>query len=501
MKTITYFLLPVLLFLFNDYSFSQIWELQTSGTTQQLKGIYMIDETNGWICGDAGTLLKTNDGGQTWTQVTVTGVDLSSVIFLDSQTGIAVGDAGIIIRTTDGGASWNFINSGTTSQLRGVSKGSGNLVFAAGRDGAVVVSTDGGATWLPKNSGTTARFRGAAAAGINKLYAVGEDGIIKHSPDGGQTWITQTGGVNQDLHDVQFINENVGFAGGSGSNFIYTNNGGQTWILRNSGIFFGLNGIFFLDENRGWAVADIGTVFITTDAGITWVSQPCGSASTLQEVYFIHPGKGWSVGDNGTILMYTDNNIPVELNSFTASVSGNDVTLFWSTASETNNMGFEVERKVLNPQSSAGNWEKIGFVEGRGTAAERQDYLFADNDLTAGTYQYRLKQIDYDGTFEYFELSSEPEIELAGDYSLEQNYPNPFNPSTSISFNLPQDGFVNLKIYNILGNEVAVLINNELLAGRHNYVFDASGLSSGVYFYRLEMNNKFFETKQMILLK
>jgi photosystem II stability/assembly factor-like uncharacterized protein len=499
MKTSTYF--SILFFLFGVFSYGQIWELQNSGTTQQLSGIYMIDELSGWICGDAGTLMKTDNGGQSWTQVNVTGADLSAIVFLDSQTGVVVGDNGIIIRTTNGGANWSFVNSGTTLQLRGVSKGQGNILFAAGRDGAAVVSTDGGASWSVKNTGTTDRFRGAAAAGSDKLYAVGEDGVIRYSPDGGQTWNAQSSGVTQDLHDVHFVNENVGFAGGSGSNFIYTSNGGQTWISRNTGIFFGLNGIFFLDENRGWAVADIGTVFITTNAGISWIAQPCGSSSTLQEVFFIHPGKGWSVGDNGTILRYIDNNVPVELNSFTASVSGNNVTLSWSTASENNNRGFEIERLQDYKITELQDWETIGFIEGRGTITERQDYHFADNDLTPGTYFYKIKQIDFNGSFEYFELSTAVEINTPEKFMLEQNYPNPFNPSTSISFSIPQDGFVSLRIYNILGNEVSALVNNNLTAGNHKFSFDASGLSSGVYYYRLEVNNKFVETRQMLLLK
>lgn len=496
MKSSSYFFSLLFFFLFGMITFGQFWQIQTSGTTQHLTGVYMIDAQNGWICGDGGTLLKTNNGGQTWTPVNVTNKDLNAIVFIDANIGIVVGEDGLVIRTSDGGVNWNPVNSGTNLQLRSIDKGNGNFLFAAGDDGTAIISIDGGINWIPGNSGIANRFRGAAAVGSDKLYAVGEDGIIRHSPNGGQTWVNQSSGLTQELHDVQFVNENIGFASGSGSNFIYTNNGGQTWLPRNSGIFFGLNGLYFFDELRGWAVADIGTVFITSDAGVNWLSQPCGSAFTLREVYFIHPGKGWSVGDNGTILMYTDDSVPVELNSFSASVSGKDVNLIWSTASETNNRGFEIERK-----QNTSNWNLIGFVNGKGTSTEKQDYNFLDKNLPSGTYQYRLKQIDFDGTFEYYDLSAEVEINTIENFSLEQNYPNPFNPSTSISFNIPQDGFVNLKVYNVLGNEVAVLISKELSAGNHTMIFDAVSLSSGIYYYRLEVNNEFIGTKQMVLLK
>jgi len=458
----------------------------------------MIDAQNGWVCGDAGTLLKTTNGGQDWVQVQATGNNLNSIAFKDANTGVAVGDDGVIIRTTNGGVNWTSVNSSTSLQFRKVSWGDGNLVFAAGDDGLTSVSIDAGATWTLKNAGTTFRFRGAAAAGLNKLWAVGEDGLIKYSADGGNSWSTQTSVVNNDLHDIQFINEDIGFSGGSGSNFIFTSDGGQTWVSRNTGIFFGLNGIFFKDANLGWGVSIVGTIFFTTNAGITWTSQPCGSPNTLKEVYFIHQGKGWTVGDNGTIVMYDNPTIPVELSSFTASVISNAVSLTWSTATETNNQGFEVQRKSVNENNE---WEQIGFIQGKGSTTELTNYSFEDKNLITGKYSYRLKQLDFDGSFEYYELKSEVTIEAPKSFSLKQNYPNPFNPTTNISFNIPESGKVNLKVFNVLGNEVATLLNNELNAGNHKVIFNAVDFSSGVYYFRIEVEGKFIETKQMVLLK
>jgi Zn-dependent metalloprotease len=193
------------------------------------------------------------------------------------------------------------------------------------------------------------------------------------------------------------------------------------------------------------------------------------------------------------ILAFFDITVPVELTSFTGSSASGNVTLNWSTATETNNMIFEIERRKENS-----DFVLIGFVEGRGTTIEQQEYSYIDRDITTGKYFYRLKQIDFDGTFEY---SNEVEIEAApSSFSLEQNYPNPFNPATTIKFNLPAKEFVTLKIYDLLGDEVAELLNEEKPAGSHSIEFDASGMASGTYFYKLQAGSN-ITTRKMILLK
>lgn len=187
--------------------------------------------------------------------------------------------------------------------------------------------------------------------------------------------------------------------------------------------------------------------------------------------------------------------IPVELTSFTADVSGNSVKLNWSTATELNNAGFDVERKLNN-----GEWKKIGFVKGNGTTTQIQNYSFFDKDLVSGKYYYRLKQIDFDGTFEYSK-TIEVDVNTLNSFELAQNYPNPFNPNTSISFSIPQAGKVKLSVYNLLGQEVRTLIKNENLeAGPHSVDFNAEGLFSGVYIYRLEYNGMSL-TRKMTYLK
>ncbi|MBK7266789.1 MAG: T9SS type A sorting domain-containing protein [Ignavibacteriales bacterium] len=190
--------------------------------------------------------------------------------------------------------------------------------------------------------------------------------------------------------------------------------------------------------------------------------------------------------------------VPVELTSFSADVFANKVVLNWSTATETNNHGFSVEKKTN------GNWEKIGFVNGNGTSTRTHNYSFVDDESSSGKVYYRLNQIDLDGT-QSFSKVIEVDLSTPNDYSLSQNFPNPFNPSTAIKFALKVDSKVSLKIYNPLGQEVMNLLSDNYAAGNYNISVNAAGLNSGVYFYTLEANgvdgSKFSSTKKMILMK
>jgi hypothetical protein len=185
--------------------------------------------------------------------------------------------------------------------------------------------------------------------------------------------------------------------------------------------------------------------------------------------------------------------VPVELTSFSALANKNEVILRWQTATETNNQGFEIQR--IND----GQFEKIGFVPGHGTTTEIQSYNFVDKNVLAGEYSYRLKQMDYDGTTEYSNIV-EVLVTQPNEYSLSQNYPNPFNPSTTIAYSILKDGFVTLKVYDVLGEEVVTVINEVQSAGTREITFDASALSSGVYYYQL-VSGEFTSTKKLILMK
>jgi hypothetical protein len=207
-------------------------------------------------------------------------------------------------------------------------------------------------------------------------------------------------------------------------------------------------------------------------------------------VYF----QGWAEANKPYLKVTYSYSVPVELTSFSAVVRENDIILNWATASETNNQGFEVQRKA-----AGGSFEAIGYLIGAGTTTEVKSYSYTDSKVPAGNYTYRLKQIDFDGSFEF---SQEIEVDVTAPvvYALEQNYPNPFNPSTLIKYSIPEEGMVSLHVYNLLGEKVATLVNEIQKAGRHEINFDASQLSSGVYFYSIEAGN-FKSIKKMLLMK
>ena len=191
--------------------------------------------------------------------------------------------------------------------------------------------------------------------------------------------------------------------------------------------------------------------------------------------------------------------IPVELTSFNASVSNDKIELKWETATELNNSGFELERKITN-----NNFEKIAYIPGYGTSTEKHSYTYTDNPKAEGNISYRLKQIDFNGDINYSHIV-EIDYNLPKEFSLKQNYPNPFNPSTKINYSIAVDSKVTLGIYNLLGQQVALLINKEMPAGRYDIDFDGGKLTSGTYFYRIDAVGKngesFTSTKKMLLIK
>ena len=191
--------------------------------------------------------------------------------------------------------------------------------------------------------------------------------------------------------------------------------------------------------------------------------------------------------------------IPVELSSLSAKTDRDNVIIEWQTATETNNQGFEVQRRIEGAES----WTSAGYVSGKGTTTERQSYQYVDKQLRAGKYIYRLKQIDFDGTIEYSQ-EIEVEVSVPEEYVLYQNYPNPFNPATTIEFSLPEKSEVVLSIYNSLGEKVRELVNGSMEAGYQRVVFDARELPSGTYVYQINAKGStksFIQSKKMTLVK
>lgn len=208
-------------------------------------------------------------------------------------------------------------------------------------------------------------------------------------------------------------------------------------------------------------------------------------------------GIGSGISIPFTITGTDMNPLPVELASFTSMTEKNNITLNWSTSTEINNSGYDVERKL----TSDSTWNKIGFVQGSGNTTQTKNYKYEDRNLITGKYNYRLKQIDYNGNYAYYNLQNEISVGIPEKFALSQNYPNPFNPTTKINFEVPKESKVSIQIFDMTGRLVATLLNNQdHSAGYYTVQFNASAFASGTYFYRLAAGD-FVQTKKMQLIK
>ncbi|MCX6168950.1 MAG: T9SS type A sorting domain-containing protein [Ignavibacteriales bacterium] len=300
-------------------------------------------------------------------------------------------------------------------------------------------------------------------------------------------------GINLTATDGTFSIRDIG----AGTNSA-TLSGAQsiTWYLNNTGstvTYTGPDGSSEAVANDTWDLW-AGTAKIMNDKAATTVSQ---SMTDLK--FAFTAGTGAIILDNFLIYGATDGALPVELTSFTSNVNGNKVELNWKTATEVNNYGFSIERLAVSGQPNADSWTKIGFVQGNGNSNSPKSYSFTDEPTGGKEFNYRLKQIDFDGAYEYSDIITAV-LENVSAFALEQNFPNPFNPTTKISYTIPERVNVKLKIYDMIAQQVAELVNGSQEAGHYQVTFDGSDLPSGVYFYKLEAG-KFVEVKKFMLIK
>ncbi|HSW55085.1 MAG TPA: T9SS type A sorting domain-containing protein [Ignavibacteriaceae bacterium] len=540
-----------------------VWTTTTT-TIGRIYGmdIYQLNQDVMFACGLDQGVNRSTDGGLTWSPVNngLLNTQVQAIAIAKDHpigqfivyAGTAPGANDGVYKTTNGGDSWTRIVNGISEpagtlgvQALLVHAFDPNIVWCTIFNGTadavngLYKTTDGGANWFPITNGigTIKNFLSLAMSPTdpNTIYAgssfqvatsTGPSAIYK-STDGGANWVLASNGFPTDPAEINPVrtiqvstaNPNVVIAG----LFINTANGGfylstdegANWTKKHNGLPTDVGTLirsaairplfsnqFYIGLDRA-TPTNIG-VWMTTDGGENWSAFNGGTMLNTYGIralvfnstgnHTLFAGCGTATGQG--VYEYTFSFVPVELVSFSAEVFSSEVTLSWITATELNNYGFQIERR--NAESN--EWTNIGFVNGNGSSTETQYYSFSDNSVSAGKYFYRLKQIDFNGSFEY---SSEVEVtilEVFNDFTLNQNYPNPFNPSTRISFIIPQSGFTSLKVFDVLGNEVANIIEGELNAGSYELRFDASGLSSGIYFYSL-ISGEFTKTMKMILSK
>lgn len=500
-------------------SFSQVywWTLKQSGSSLGGPIDYSNVNTNLVYYGSNSTIYKSTDRGETFAQtgVNIPGAyEIKNIILHDNNPGtflVAVESSpnDKIYKTTDDGQNWLLTLDEGQMSFFGIP-----MTQDPSHPDSIYTminsnfkrSTDFGSTWttIASNFGPNTAPCDIEVIPNTSIILVGDNGTgIFKSTDYGLTWSQKffTSGEIPTI-SVDYTHPGIAWAtkwsGGGG--LLKSTDYGNTWNLVPS--FNGINmwGVHVQPTDGNIVIAgcySCGSTWRTINGGTTWtqISVP----STNYQAAIIDSMTQFIAQGNGCYKLESDNFVPVELTSFTAEVIKNDVMLHWTTATELNNFGFEIERSKDNE-----SFEKISFVPGFGTTTEPKSYEYIVKELSSGVQYFRLKQIDYDGTFV---ISNS--VEVAGifptNFALSQNYPNPFNPSTTIKFTLPVDSKVRLKLFNTLGQQVAELINSEMTMGIHNYDFNAENLSSGTYFYVLDANgnngSNFKEIKKLVLIK
>jgi photosystem II stability/assembly factor-like uncharacterized protein len=485
-------------YLYRTLNGGATWELKNTGlgASGDLYGISATDSLNCWVgwlktTGTPASIYRTTNGGTSWTsQWSLAGSFPDGIKMFTPSYGIAIADPTASGQpyqfryTTNGGSNWYL------SPTSPIATSEFGVINAFDFIDTNIIWV-GSANTI--TTGTTAKIY-RTSTGINGTWS--------------NTAITGTAGSSGLYYQaIGFIDKNNGLAGSSEGDIVKSTDGGATWTAvpppAGLSVFSVINMFGFKDGSNliRMSVVDATAYrcFSTTDFGTTWTEEVLpaeGSASGIQHMQFVDGNLGFAGGLGGTMLKYTGT-LPVELTSFTAKAAAGNVTLSWKTASEINNSGFEIQRKA-----DENNWLVIAFKNGNGTTTNTNDYVFTDNiaGLNTNKLSYRLRQLDFNGHSQFSPIVLVDNL-IPVNYSISQNFPNPFNPSTIIKFQIPQNSFVNLTVYNSLGQEIASLVNGIVDAGTHEVQFNASNISSGIYFYVIKAGNSFVQTKKMIVIK
>lgn len=506
-------------FFISTLSFSQyFWELKQSGNS--LGAPIDVEEynSNNVYYGSDNIIYKSTDAGETFFPFGNPVPNSSAIknIIINNENPseflIAVRNSNNnynkILKTTNSGNTWNISADSLNFSYFGIPMTPDPLhidtVYAMSAD-TFMYSSDFGNTWasITKSVGCSNPCDIEVLPDTN-IILIGDNGTgIFKSADYGQTWekVFDTTGEIPTIA-VDYNNAGVVWAsrwGDSGS-LLKSTDYGSTWEVSSFFESQDMWGIHINPNNSKYIVAGeflMGRMYITHDGGNTWKSAATGSNNF--QVYIVDSMNVFAAQRDGLWKLNSSTFVPAELISFTASIIDSKVNLKWTTASETNNFGFDIEISNNNQ-----TFEKIAFVPGFGTTAEKHTYTYEINGSLLSPTYLRLKQIDFDGTFEYSPVI-ETDAQTPSEFYLMQNYPNPFNSTTNIGFqiaNFPKgtSGFVTLKVYDVLGREVTTLVSEEKPAGSYKVYFNGNDLTGGVYFYELQTEN-FSSIKKMILLK
>jgi photosystem II stability/assembly factor-like uncharacterized protein len=390
---------------------------------------------------------------------------LSKVRMLDANTGFVIGDSSHILKTTNGGLNWIKLLTGTSHDdyFTGIHFVNANTGYVCGGymngmgTSKILKTTNSGLNWQTLYQEPNKFYFATCFINAQTGFVGGYDGIYYKTTDGGTNW-TQKQVTGVAIWTIAFVNQNTGFIAGQQGMLRRTTDCGETYTLISTGSSARIASLFFTDEMHGYAVCDSEVVMRTTNSGLNWSWQKLGTVFGYEAVHFVNQNTGYAVAN------------------------------WWDVASY----------KLIKTTNAGVNW----FTLAQGQGDPYFDIFFA-NEYTGWITGYNgliLKTTNGGSTFVSNENS------LVENFTLYQNYPNPFNPTTTIKIvvekteNIKQKTVKKLVIYDLLGKEVAILLNEALQPGSYEVTFDGSGLAGGVYFYQLRVGD-FTETRKMILVK
>ncbi len=488
-----YKIVVILILFSSELIFAQEgWFQISSSSSENLKDLSFSDENHGWIIGStnnpvSGFCIYTTDGGSSWSNKNFPGISLRQVFFKSNIHGWILGwndsmERSILQKTVDGGNAWDDYTLGGSyiySSIYFIENTVGYICgsFDMGLTGRIGVSYNGGTSWSYIDDNLPDILTCIWFANDLSGWCSGHDKLAA-TTDGGDNWDI----INDiELESIHFINDDLGW-GRNNDGIHKTTNGGDNWELTS---FSGSSSdIFFINEITGWAATG-SMIYKTINGGASWFLQ-ADESQQINAVYFVNSDTGYAIGNNGLILKTIDGGggeIPVELTSFTASAQGKYIILNWETATELNNFGFKIYRKLNDNK-----FEFINFTEGNGTSSEPHNYIFKDYPCQNGEYKYQLKQIDYNGAEKIYESGNVvynhyQELQISA-------FPNPFNGLLNIEYNAPEGGDVQIGVFSLTGESIYKTIDK--YNGEHfrKAQIDMNNYNSGIYILRINSKNR-----------
>jgi len=517
------------------------YELFTNSSGQSNKEVQFIDSLRGWILVDPGSILRTTNSGLNWASYNITpgGFNYNDMYFADSLNGWICGTYGEIYHTSNSGINWvvqrGYQGGSPYSDLYSMYFKDLNTGFISKYSGDILKTTNGGNNWFYSYYPPTGNITSIKFCNIKTGWIISDDGSIWKSFNGGFNWSNQYT-AQSTLNSLIVIDSQLVYCSGNSGSFLKTTNSGNNWTEQNIGSN-NLNSIFFINSNSGWVSGNNGDLKKTTNAGQNWITINSNTNKNLNQVLFINDNTGFVIGDsvilksinagqNWNILSFINHKLTSIFfqNPQNLFLTGNYVTgsfppYDWRHLFKSTDFGNTWVLNFSSYNTDRGYFNTVCFSDSLTGWIGADDGIFKTNNSGTSWYlwnsTYSINNICFKENnigwmvgknsmiFTTYEntvnIQNKNQI-IVSNYKLFQNYPNPFNPKTNIKYQIKNNSFVSIKIFDILGKEVETLVNEKQSSGIYEVSWDASQYPSGVYFYRL-ITDGFTDTKKMILLK